>query len=303
MTESARTKPAQLDAAVVRLTDRVPATFGGVDAGRRLARIALALLFCGSIGVTGPVGADSKVVEQFLEHYLVGCVRQSGARGHDRLRGHAWCTCAVAQLRMEGSEAELEELARRVARGEPIVGQEIFDRAVRGRERCDALGTHDALPPARLERSKDFGPFAIALPPGFFLLSRTGTPDRASYGFHRFHEDLRSAATLQLVVARASKDRWSGSDADEFRLRSLVDELARSRANLKVVDTGEAVAGNVRLERARWEATEAGDPVVGEAYAGSAGDTVVLIRLQDRKRTAGRTIPAMRAALETLRLR
>ena len=271
--------------------------------GHRVTGIALALLVCAPIGVAGPVWADSRVVEQFLEQHLIGCVRQSGTRGHDRLRGHAWCTCAVAQFRMEGSEADLEELARRVARGEPIAGQEILDRAVRNRGKCDALGTHDALPPTRLERSRDFGPFTMALPPGFLLLSRTTTPDRASYVFHRFHEDLRSAATLQVVLARASKDRWSGSDADEFRLRSLVDELARSRANLKIVDTGEAAAGNVRLKRARWEATQAGEPVAGEAYAGSAGDTVVLIRLRDQERFAARTIPAMRAALETLRLR
>ena len=274
-----------------------------VGPGRRAAGIALAVLVWALLGTAGPVRADSRVVEQFLEHYLTGCARQSGTRGLNRLQGHAWCTCAVAQLRMEGSEAELEELARRVARGEPIGDQAIFDRAVRNRKQCDALGTHDALPPARLERSRDFGPFTIALPPGFFLLTRTTTPNRASYGFHRLHEDLRSAATLQVVVARASRNRGSGSDADEFRLRSLLDELRRSRANLRVVDTGETAAGNVRLERARWEATEAGDPIVGEAYAGSSGETVVLIRLQDLDRFAPRTMPAMRAALETMRLR
>ena len=263
----------------------------------------MAALVWTSSDVAGPVRADSKVVEQFLEHYLIGCVRQSGTRGHDRRRGQAWCTCAVAQLRMEGSEADLEELARRVARGEPINEQEIFNRAVRRRGQCDALGTHDALPPGRLERSKDFGVFTIALPPGFLLLTRASTPAQASYGFHRLHEDLRSAATLQVVVARASDDRWSGPDADEFRLRSLLDELARCRANMRVVDTGDAAAGNFRFRRARWEATEAGDPIVGEAYAGSSGDTVVLIRLQDRERYAARTIPAMLAALETLRLR
>jgi len=270
---------------------------------RRAVAVGLVAFVWSSFEVAGPARADSKVVEQFLEHYLVGCVRQSGSRGHDRLRGHAWCTCAVAQLRMEGSEADLEELARRVTRGEPINEQEIFNRAVRGRGQCDALGTHDALPPGRLGRSKDFGGFTIALPPGFLLLSRATTPNRASYGFHRLHEDLRSAANLQVVVARASEDRWSGPDADEFRLRSLLDELGRSRANLRVVDTGEAVAGNFRFRRARWEATEAGDPIVGEAYTGSSGDTVVLIRLQDQERYAARTIPAMVAALETLRVR
>ena len=97
--------------------------------------------------------------------------------------------------------------------------------------------------------------------------------------------------------------RWSGSNADEFRLRSLLDELAHSRANLEVVGTGEAAAGNVRFRRARWKATEAGDPIIGEAYAGSSRDTVVLIRIQDQERFAARTIPAMRAAVETLRLR
>ncbi len=268
-----------------------------------VAGIALAVIVWTLLGAAGPVRADSKVVEQFLEHYLTGCVRQSGSRGHNRLQGHAWCTCAVAQLRMEGSEADLEELARRVARGEPIAGQELFNRAASRRGQCDALGTHDALAPTRLERSKDFGPFSIALPPGFLLLARTSTPDRSSYGFHRLHEDLRSAATFQVVIARASKDGRSGSDANEFRLRSLLDELGRSRANLRVVDTGETAAGNVRLERASWQATEAGDPVVGEAYAGSARESVVLIRLQDQDRFAARTIPAMRAALETLRLR
>ena len=274
-----------------------------VPFGRAGAIAVLAALVWASVDVAVPAGADSKVVDQFLEHYLAGCVRQSGTRGHNRLQGHAWCTCAVAQLRMEGSEAELEELARRVARGEPITDQEIFNRAVRNRETCDALGTHDSLPPDRLERSKDFGPFTIALPPGFLLLTRTATPARASYGFHRLHEDLRSAATLQVVIASASKDRWSGSDADEFRVRSLLDELARSRANLEVVGTGEAAAGNVRFRRARWQATEAGDPVIGEAYAGSTGETVVLVRLQDLEQFAPKTIPAMRAAVETLRLR
>ena len=267
------------------------------------ARVMVIALVWALVDVAGPARADSNVVERFLEHYLTGCVRQSGTRGHNRLQGHAWCTCAVAQLRMEGSEAELEELARRVARGEPITDQEIFDRAVRNRRTCDALGTHDSLPPTRLERSKDFGPFTIALPPGFLLLTRTATQARASYGFHRLHEDLRSAATLQVVIAGAADDRWSGSDADEFRLRSLLDELARSRANLKVVDAGETAAGNVRFRRARWQATEAGDPIVGEAYAASTGGTVVLLRLQDQERFAARTIPAMRAAVETLRLR
>ena len=274
-----------------------------IGLGRGVAGIALAVIVWALFDAVGPVRADSKVVKQFLEHYLTGCVRQSGTRGHNRLQGHAWCTCAVAQLRMEGSEAELEELARRVARGEPITDQGIFNRAVRNRARCDALGTHDALPPTRLERSKDFGPFTIALPPGFLLLTRTATPDRASYGFHRLHQDLRSTATLQVVIARASKDRWSGNDADEFRLRSLLDELGRSRANLRVVDTGETAAGSVRFKRARWEATEAGDPVVGEAYAGSSRESVVLIRLQDQTSFAPRTMPAMRAAVETLRLR
>ena len=269
----------------------------------RVVGIVLVVLIWTSIDVAGPVRADSRVVEQFLEHYLTGCVRQSGTRGRDRLQGHAWCTCAVAQLRMEGGEAELESLARRVARGEPISGQEIFERAVRSRGQCDALGTHDASPAARLDRSRDFGPFTIALPPGFLLLARATTPARASYGFHRLHEDLRSAATLQVVIARASKEFRSGSDADEFRLRRLLDELARSRANLRVVDSGESAVGNIRLKRSRWEATEAGDPIVGEAYAGSSRDTIVLIRLQDQKRFAARTMPAMRAALETLRLR
>lgn len=268
-----------------------------------VAGIALALLACASLGAAGPVRAGSRVVEQFLDQYMTGCVRQSGTRGHDRLRGHAWCICAVSQLRMEGSEADLEDLARRAARGEPIDGRGIFARAVRSRRKCDALGTHDALPAARLERSRNFGPFTMALPPGFLLLSRTRTPDRASYAFHRLHDDLRSAATLQVVLAHASKDRWSGFDADEFRLRNLVDELARSRADLRVVDGGEAAAGDVRLRWARWEATEAGAAVVGEAFAGRAGDTVVLIRLQDRQRFAARTMPAMRSALETLRLR
>ena len=270
---------------------------------RRAVGVGLAIVVSALFDVADPVRADSKVVEEFLQHYLTGCVRQSGTRGHDRLRGHAWCICAVAQLRMEGSEADLEELARRVARGEPINEQGIFNRAVRGRGQCDAVGTHDALPPGRLERSKDFGAFTIALPPGFLLLTRASTPDRTSHGFHRLHEDLRSAATLQVVVARASADQRSGPDADEFRLRSLLDELGRSRADLRVVDTGEAVAGNFRFRRARWEATEAGDPVVGEAYAGSSGDTVVLVRLQDQERYAARTIPAMLSALETLRVR
>ena len=274
-----------------------------ISPGRGVAGIALAVIVWALFDAVGPVRADSKVVEQFLEHYLTGCVRQSGTRGHNRLQGHAWCTCAVAQLRMEGSEAALEELARRVARGEPITEQRIFNRAVRSRAQCDALGTHDALPPTRLERSKDFGSFTIALPPGFLLLTRTTTPDRASYGFHRLHQDLRSVATLQVVIARASKDRWSGSDADEFRLRSLLDELGRSRANLRVVDTGETAAGNLRFERARWKATEAGDPIVGEAYAASTAEIVVLIRLQDQDDFAPRTVPAMRAAVETLRLR
>ena len=286
----------------------VPGAADGVGrkssvSGRGATGIVLAVLVWALIDVAGPVRADSKVVEQFLQHYLTGCVRQSGARGHNRLQGHAWCTCAVAQLRMEGSEADLEELARRVARGEPIGAQDIFSRATRNRGQCDALGTHDSLAPTRLERSKDFGPFTIALPPGFLLLTRTTTPARASYGFHRLHQDLRSAAALQIVISRASKDRWSGIDADEFRLRSLLDELAHSRSNLRVADTGETAAGNVRLKRARWQATEAGDPIVGEAYAGSSGDTVVLIRLQDQERFAPRTMSAMRSALETLRLR
>ena len=272
------------------------------SSGHQINGIALALLVCVSVGAVGPSRADSRMVEQLLEHYLIGCTRQTGTRGHDRIKGHAWCTCAVAQLRMEGSESELEELARRVARGESIASQEIFVRAVRSRAQCDALGTHDALPSTRLERSRDFGSFTIALPPGFLLLGRAATPDRASYEFHRFHEDLRSTATLQVVLAHASKDRWRGSDADEFRLRNLVDELARFRADLRIVDTGEA-AGDVRFKWVRWEATEAGDSVVGEAYAGTAGDMIVLAKLQDRRRFAARTMPAMRAALDTLRLR
>ena len=272
--------------------------------GRRGAGVVLAALLSAlSLDAAGPVRADSKVVEQFLEQYLAGCVRQSGNRGHDRLRGHAWCTCAVAQLRMEGSEAELEALARRAARGEPITEQRIFLRAVGNRGQCDALGTHDALPPSRLERSKDFGPFTIALPPGFLLIARTTAPDRASYGFHRFHEDLRSVATIRVVIAPSSKDRWSGSDADEFRLRSVLDELAASRMNLRVIDTGGWATGNIRFRRARWQGTEVGVPIVGEAYAGSASGSVVLITFQDQKRFAPHTLPAMRAALQTLRLR
>ena len=299
--DSARSNEDRLSAR----SGRDPRVSGGVSigSGRRILGIALVVIVCALFDAVGPVRSDSNVVEQFLEHYLTGCVRQSGTRGHDRLQGHAWCTCAVAQLRMEGSEAELEELARRVARGESITEQGIFNRAVRSRAQCDALGTHDALPPARLDRSKDFGPFTIALPPGFLMLTRATTPDRASYGFHRLHQDLRSAATLQVVIARASRDRWSGPDADEFRLRSLLDELGSSRANLRVVESGEWAAGNLRFERARWEATEAGDPIVGEAYAGSSRESVVLIRLQDQERFAASTMSAMRAALETLRLR
>ena len=256
------------------------------------------------LAAAGPVHADSRVVEQFLDQYLNGCVRQGGARGQDRLRGHAWCVCAVAQLRMEGSEADLEELARRVARGEPVDRLEIFRRATRNRGRCDAIGAHDAGPPDRLERSRNFGPFTIALPPGFLLLDRSTAPAGASYGFHRLHEDLRSAATLQVVVRRASKEGRAGSgDADEFRLRGLLDELARAQSNFQVIETGEAAAGNLRFKRARWRATEAGDPVIGEVYAGGSGDSVVLIRLQDQERFASRTMPAMRAALATLRLR
>ena len=255
------------------------------------------------VSTGGPVRADGKVVERFLDHYLAGCVRQSGMRGHDRLQSHAWCTCAVAQLRMEGSEAELEALAWRVARGESIADRTIFKRAVRKHRECDALGSHDALPPTRLERARDFGPFSIALPPGFLLFARTTTPDRASYAFHRLHEDLRSAATLQIVVADPAKDRRSGGDADEFRLRGILDELARSRASFRVVDRGETAAGNLRLKRAYWTGTETGEPIAGEAFAGSAGETVVLVRLQDLMRFAPTTLAAMRASVETLRLR
>ena len=273
--------------------------------GAGLAAALVAVFLWVALAAAGPAHADSRAVEQFLEQYLAGCVRQSGTRGHDRLRGHAWCTCAVAQLRMEGSEAALEELARRVARGEPIGHLELFQRATRNRGRCDALGTHDAGPPDRLERSRSFGAFTIALPPGFLLLARTTTPAAASYGFHRLHEDLRTAATLQVVIRRESKrGRAASDDADELWLRGLLDELARSRPNFRVVSTGgEATAGNLRLERARWRAMEAGDPVIGEVYAGSTGSAVVLIRLQDRERFASRTMPAMRAALATLRLR
>ena len=272
----------------------------------RIDGAALAAVFLWvALAAAGPAHADGRTVERFLEQYLAGCMRQSGTRGHDRLQGHAWCTCAVAQLRMEGSEAALEELARRVARGEPIGHLELFQRATRNRGQCDALGTHDAGPPDRLERSRSFGPFTIALPPGFLLLARTKTPAAASYGFHRLHEDLRTAATLQVVIRRESKrGRSAGGDADELRLRGLLDELARSRSNFRVVSTGgEATAGNLRLERARWRAMEAGDPVIGEVYAGSTGSAVVLIRLQDQERFASRTMPAMRAALATLRLR
>ena len=268
-----------------------------------VAALAAVLLWV-TLAAAGPVHADSRAVEQFLDQYLNGCVRHGGARGQDRLRGHAWCVCAVAQLRMEGSETALEELARRVARGEPIDRLEIFRRATRNRGQCDALGTHDAGPPDRLERSKSFGPFTIALPPGFLLLDRSTAPAGASYGFHRLHEDLRSAATLQVVIRRASKEGRAGSgDADEFRLRGLLDELARSRSNFRIVETGEAAAGNLRFKRARWRAAEAGDPTIGEVYAGGSGDSVVLIRLQDQERFASRTMPAMRAALATLRLR
>ena len=272
--------------------------------GSLLAAALVAAFLWTAFGTASPVHADSRTVEQFLGQYLNGCVRQSRARGHDRLQGHAWCVCAVAQLRMEGSEAALEELARHVARGESIDRLEIFRRATRNRGRCDALGTHDAGPPDRLERSRNFGPFTIALPPGFLLLDRNTAPARASYGFHRLHGDLRSAATLQVVIRRASEDGRSGDDdADEFRLRGLLDELARSRSNFRVVETGETAAGNLRFRHARWQAAEAGDPTIGEVYAGGSGDTVVLIRLQDRERFASRTMPAMRAALATLRLR
>ena len=272
--------------------------------GAALAAALAAVFLWAALAAAGSARADSRAVEQFLEQYLAGCVRQSGTRGHDRLRGHAWCTCAVAQLRMEGSEAALEELARRVARGEPIDHLELFKRATRNRGRCDAIGTHDAGPPDRLERSRSFGAFTIALPPGFLLLGRSTTPAGASYAFHRLHEDLRTAATLEMVVRRVSKeDRAGNADADEFRLRGLLDELARSRSNFRLVETGEAAAGNLRFRRARWRAAEAGDPVIGEVYAGGSGDAVVLIRLQDRERFASRTMPAMRAALATLRLR
>ena len=271
----------------------------------RVVGVALAsVLLWVALAAAGPARADSRAVEQFLDQYLNGCVRQGGTRGHDRLRSHAWCVCAVAQLRMEGSEAALEELVRRVARGEPIDRLEIFRRATRNRGRCDAVGTHDAGPSDRLERSRSFGPFTIALPPGFLLLDRRTAPAGASYGFHRLHEDLRSVATLQVVIRRASEDgRAANDDADEFRLRGLLDELARSRSNFRVVETGKAAAGNLRFKRARWRAAEAGDPMIGEVYAGGSGDAVVLIRLQDRERFASRTMPAMRAALATLRLR
>ena len=271
----------------------------------RVAGVALAsVLLWAALAAAGPARADIRAVEQFLDQYLNGCVRQGGTRGHDRLRGHAWCVCAVAQLRMEGSEAALEELARRVARGEPIDHLEIFRRATRNRGQCDAVGTHDAGPPDRLERSRSFGPFTIALPPGFLLLDRSTAPAGASYGFHRLHEDLRTAATLQVVIRRISKrDRAANDDADEFRLRGLLDELARTRSNFRVVETGEAAAGSLRFRRARWRAVEAGDPMIGEVYAGGSGDAVVLIRLQDRERFASRTMPAMRAALASLRLR
>ena len=271
----------------------------------RVAGVALAsVLLWAALAAAGPARADSRAVEQFLDQYLNGCVRQGGARGHDRLRGHAWCVCAVAQLRMEGSEAALEELVRRVARGEPIDRLEIFRRATRNRGQCDAVGTHDAGPPDRLERSRSFGPFTIALPPGFLLLDRSTAPAGASYGFHRLHEDLRTATTLQVVIRRISKrDRAANDDADEFRLRGLLDELARTRSNFRVVETGEAAAGSLRFRRARWRAVEAGDPMIGEVYAGGSGDAVVLIRLQDRERFASRTMPAMRAALASLRLR
>ena len=270
---------------------------------RRVACIALTALVWAAPDVADPVRADGRVVEQFLEHYLAGCMRQSGTRGHDRLRGHAWCTCAVARLRMEGSEADLEEVARRVARGEPIDDLEIFNRAARNRRQCDSIGTHDDSPSTRLERERDFGRFTIALPPGFLLLARTTTPVVASYAFRRFHADLRSAATLEVVIRRASADGRSDSDADEFRLRGVLDELARSRSNFRIVETDEAAAGNLRFKRAHWRAAETGDPVIGEVYAGGSGGAVVLIRLQDQERLASRTMPAMRAALATLRLR
>lgn len=273
-----------------------------------LSRFALLMVLAIAAINTAPVRADSPIVEKFLENYLSGCARHSGSRGLDRLRGQAYCTCAIAQLRMEGSVAELQVLAESASRGERIDDDPLFLRAVESRSTCQVLGMHDVViegsPSRALDRSRDFGAFSIALPPGFLMLSRSSTPDHASFGFHRLHADFRSAATLQVVIRRAETRSGAGrEEADEFRLRGLLDELARKRSNWRVLETGEISIGNVRLRRARWQASEGGDQIVGEAYAGSTGDSVVLVRIQDLAKLSDRTMAVMRASVETLRLR
>ena len=57
--------------------------------GRDATGIVFAALVQASMDVAGPIRADRKVVEQFLCHCLTGCVRQSGAWGHTRLRSPA----------------------------------------------------------------------------------------------------------------------------------------------------------------------------------------------------------------------
>ena len=54
------------------------------SAWRIAAAAFAAVLLWVALAAANPAQADGKVVEQFLEHYLAGCMRQGGARGHDR---------------------------------------------------------------------------------------------------------------------------------------------------------------------------------------------------------------------------
>ncbi len=255
-----------------------------------------------AISIASPAHADSPTVEGFLEQYRQGCLRHRSRRGHDYLLGQAWCTCAAARFRMEGEPQELETLAQRAARGESLDDIPLFGRAIRNRDRCDSVGSFDDTPPDRLSRPQRFGRFTIALPPGFLLLERDIDTHRERYAFQRIHADRQSSALLEITIRRVDPHEKTNEEARASKLGELLDTISKSHRGFAIVEKPAIIEGAITFHRALWEGASQGTNRQGEIRIAYRDRSEILIRLEDHRRFAKRSLAAMRHAIESFRL-
>jgi hypothetical protein len=204
--------------------------------------------------------------------------------------------------------AEIEELSDlQVSGPSPIPDYAPFQRVLRQREECAAVGSYDGRKEARAELSapRVFEEFSIRLPPGFIVFPKKEDQGGRVYLFARLHNDLDKSTVMTIAVrpftaARADLTEKEREQAAESYQSDMLAALRKRRdAWTQANAVTETIAGH-RFKLVRWSGLLKGEPMEGIQYVGITGSRVFVIGTQDFAGWSSDTLPLMRASIDTL---